>query len=104
MLHAIALNAVGHGQACRQDRRGGNLMPVPTSNGSLAGARSDACTLTGWAPARNGPISNLQDAREKRLSARKNENRANNFPKPEAGSALEGTTWQKVWPCKVLGG
>uniref|UniRef100_A0A7S3R6F8 Clathrin light chain n=1 Tax=Dunaliella tertiolecta TaxID=3047 RepID=A0A7S3R6F8_DUNTE len=41
-------------------------------------------------------LKKVKEAREKRLSARKNENRANNFPKPEAGSALEGTTWQKV--------
>ena len=34
--------------------------------------------------------------REKRLSARKVENRANNTPKPEAGASFEGSTWQKV--------
>ncbi|KAF5841248.1 hypothetical protein DUNSADRAFT_13702 [Dunaliella salina] len=41
-------------------------------------------------------LKKVKEAREKRLSARKNENRANNYPRPEAGSALEGTTWQKV--------
>ena len=41
-------------------------------------------------------LEKVKEMREKRLSARKVENRANNTPKPEAGASFEGSTWQKV--------